>query len=93
MAAARFPWYWPEDAHRGWQSLRRRGPVYVVLVRGVLAWGGFMFICSLLMTLLGIVHREFFLGELLKTASICVLGGLLWGVSTWCFSEWAVPKI
>ena len=92
MAAARFPWYWPEDVHRAWQSLRHRGPIYFLFVRGVLGWGGFMFIFTMLMTLLGIFQRDLFPSALLKTGSICVLGGLLWGAVTWCFNEWLYRK-
>ena len=88
MTAARFPWYWREDVHSVWEILRRRGPIYFLLVRGVLRWGGFMFIFTVLMTLLGIFHRDLFLSALLRTAFICVMGGLAWGAVTWCCNEW-----
>jgi hypothetical protein len=47
-----------------------------------------MFIFTVLMTLLGIFHRDLFLSALLRTASICVLAGLAWGAFTWCSNEW-----
>ena len=88
MAAATFPWYWREDVHRVWEILRCRGLIYFLFVRGVLRWGGFMFIFTVLMTLLGIVHRDLSLSALLTTVVICVLGGLAWGAVTWCCNEW-----
>jgi hypothetical protein len=88
MTTATFPWYWREDVHRVWQILRHRGFVYFLLVRGVVRWGGFMFAFTVLMTLLGIFHNELFPSALLRTASICVMGGLAWGAATWCANEW-----
>src|SRR5215471_4613952 len=92
MPGARFPWYWREDVHQVWEILRRRGFIYFLLVRGVLRWGGFMFIFTVLMTVLGIFHRDLFLSALLRTASICVLGGVAWGAVTWCSNEWLYRK-
>jgi hypothetical protein len=88
MASARFRWYWSEDVHRVWEILRRRGLVYFLFVRGVLRWGGFMFVFSVLMTLIGVFHRDLFPSALLRTASTCVMGGLAWGATTWCCNEW-----
>ena len=88
MATARFPWYWREDVHSVWEILRRRGLIYFLVVRGVLRWGGFMFVFTVLMTLLGIFHRDLFPSTLLRTAFICVMGGLAWGTVTWCSNEW-----
>jgi hypothetical protein len=88
MPPATFPWYWREDVHHVWQILRRRGFIYFLLVRGVVRWGGFMFLFTVLMTLLGVFHRDLFASALLRTASLCVGGGLAWGTLTWCFNEW-----
>src|SRR3954468_21268873 len=88
MAAAKFPWYWREDVHSVWEILRRRGPIYFLFVRGVVRWGGFMFMLTVLMTLLGIFQRDLSPGTLLLTAVICIVGGLAWGAATWCCNEW-----
>ena len=88
MPPATFPWYWREDVHHVWEILRRRGLTYFLVVRGALRWGGFMFIFTVLMTLLGIFQRDLFPSALLRMAFICVLGGVAWGAVTWCFNEW-----
>jgi hypothetical protein len=81
-----FPWYWRERTHDWWQRLRRKGAVHFVIVRGVLAWGGIMFLVFFaLWDVIGLRPRT--LASMEKVAVLCAALGLLWGVSVWCTNE------
>jgi len=71
-----------------WPAIRARGLWHFVLLRGVLFWGGLMFVAMLVMMAMkfGITHPRF---PLLVgvDAGLCLVGGLVWGLSTWFLNE------
>ncbi|MEO5963406.1 MAG: hypothetical protein ABIO75_05400 [Thermomonas sp.] len=71
-----------------WPAIRAKGMARFVLVRGLLVWGGLMFVLSVAMTWVrfGPQHPRF--GLLLGVAAgLCAVGGLVWGLLTWTISE------
>ncbi len=92
--ATRFSWYWSEGMHRWWERLRRRGVAHFVVVRGVVAWGGSMFAFFTLSPLLFDFPSHVSLTPtlLLKTGGVCIVGGLLWGILSWCANEFLYRK-
>ena len=59
-----------------------------VLMRGLLFWGGLMFVFSIALTWMkfGPQHPRF--GLLLGVAAgLCAVGGVLWGMLTWTINE------
>ena len=71
-----------------WPAIRARGLWHFVLLRGVLFWGGLMFFAMLVMLAVkfGIGHPRF---PLLVgvDAGLCLIGGLVWGLTTWFLNE------
>jgi len=73
---------------RRWPAVRAKGMAHFVLMRGLLMWGGLMFVFFTAMTWVkfGPQHPRFVL-LLVVSAGLCAIGGLLWGVLTWAISE------
>lgn len=73
---------------RRWPAIRAKGMVHFVLMRGLLFWGGLMFVFSVAMTWVkfGPEHPRFAL-LLGVSAGLCSVGGLVWGVLTWAINE------
>ena len=93
--ATNFPWYWSERMHQKWQRLRAHGFAHFVLVRGVLGWGGSMF---LVFAVLSVVFAASFDAKLslpdvlLRVGLPCLVGGFGWGIVTWYGNEWLYRK-
>lgn len=71
-----------------WPAIRARGAARFILLRGVLLWGGVMFIVmSAFSTFrLGVHHPRLPL-MIVVAALLCAIGGLVWGVLTWTVNE------
>ncbi len=71
-----------------WPAIRARGPWHFVLVRGVLLWGGLMFMAMLVLTglRLGFDHPRYPLLAAIA-AALCAIGGVAWALLTWYFNE------
>jgi len=73
---------------RRWPAIRAKGRTHFILVRGVLAWGGMMFIAGLVAVwLMHAPSTRALSGYVAIAALLCVLGGLLWGAVTWHLNE------
>jgi hypothetical protein len=71
-----------------WARIRARGPRHFVLVRGVLVWGGLMFL------VMGLGFTGLVLGPQAYTPKLVAINawlwlaaGLLFGVTTWRINE------
>ena len=81
-----FPWYWTEGTQNLWQRLRQRGAFHFVLVRGVTARGGIMFLGFFaLWDVIGFRPRT--LASTAELVGLCLAFGFGWGVFVWCTSE------
>ena len=71
-----------------WPAIRARGLRHFVLVRGVLLWGGLMFLAMLVLTglRLGFDHPRYPLMAAVAVA-LCTIGGVAWALLTWYFNE------
>ena len=73
---------------RRWPAIRARGRTHFILVRGMLAWGGMMFIAGLVaMWLMRSPPPRVLPGFVAITALLCVAGGAFWGAATWHLNE------
>jgi hypothetical protein len=85
--ATKLPWYWSERMHQKWHRMRARGIAHFVLVRGVLAWGGSMFVFFVLFW--AVFAAPFFGAHIywpnfiLEVGVVFLAAGVLWGISTW----------
>ena len=78
----------PEQAHLAWARIRARGKWRFVLVRGVLLWGGLMFLTmGVLIPWLTHSAPEFTPRGFLVGAIVFPLGGLAWGMLVWWLGE------
>ena len=73
---------------KSWDTLRARGKWSFILIKGVLFWGGSMFVIMGLF-LPSLTHSPNALTPrlLIANAVIWPLGGLLWGVTVWWLME------
>ena len=71
-----------------WPAIRARGAARFILLRGVLLWGGAMFIAMSALSAfkLGVDHPRLPL-MIAVAALLCAIGGLVWGVLTWTINE------
>lgn len=71
-----------------WPAIRARGLTHFLLVKGMLLWGGAMFVAMGAFSAwrLGLDHPRLPL-MLAVTALLCALGGLVWAGTTWWFNE------
>ena len=71
-----------------WPSIRARGLTHFLLVKGLLLWGGIMFVVmgALSAGRLGLDHPRLPL-MLAITALLSAVGGLLWAATTWWINE------
>ena len=71
-----------------WPAIRARGATRFILMRGVLLWGGLVFVAMAAFTAakLGIHHPRFPL-MLAIAALLSAVGGLAWGALTWSINE------
>ncbi|MGD0832638.1 MAG: hypothetical protein ABR907_17025 [Terracidiphilus sp.] len=75
-----------EWQRRTWERKRRRGKLFFLLFRGVLRWGGAMFVLNMLSNVY-LLHKKL---EWISTLSLlagCLFFGFLWGVSLWFLNE------
>ena len=71
-----------------WPAIHARGAARFILLRGVLLWGGVMFIVMSAFSAfkLGVHHPRLPL-MIAVAALLCAVGGLVWGVLTWTINE------
>ena len=73
---------------RHWPAIRGKGRTRFIVVRGVLAWGGMMFVASLVAVWLMRDSLAKSLPELAAVSAVlCVASGLAWGAATWHLNE------
>lgn len=71
---------------RTWEAVRQKGILHFVIVRGVLGWGVWVALTSALTAWALTPHVQF--GLLLKRSLVIFpIGGILWGLSVWFFTE------
>jgi hypothetical protein len=81
----------PVPGRRSWATTRQRGWRHFVLVRGVLGWGGFVFVATTLPSIL--THRPGHSWELiLVRAVLWAIGGAGFGLAVWCLMEWLFKR-
>ncbi len=86
---ANFSWLWSEKLHKAWEVKRTKGALRFVLMDGLAAWGGPMFlIMSGGPVFFGFPYKvtpspSFWLFQVALWAG----AGLLYGVATWHVSE------
>ena len=71
-----------------WPAIRARGFTHFLLIKGVLLWGGLMFLAMLVITglQLGFDHPRYPL--LVGIALLlCAFGGAVWAALTWYLNE------
>ncbi len=73
---------------KNWPAVRAKGMTHFMLTRGLLMWGGLMFVffTVVIWVKFGPQHPQFVL-LLGVAAGLCAVGGLFWGVLTWTISE------
>ena len=69
-----------------WERIRARGEVFFVLIRGVLGYGGFVFVFSTCSAML-IFHRRLNAALVAEKALTWVLAGFFFGVIVWYLEE------
>ena len=71
-----------------WPAIRARGLTHFLLVKGLLLWGGIMFVVmgALSAYRLGLHHPRLPL-MLGIAAGVCAFGGLVWASLTWWIKE------
>ena len=76
-----------------WKSTRAKGAWNFILFRGVLGWGGLMFvIMGVVFPLIEHTPRALTPRGLAISFAICLIGGLLWGALVWLCMEWIFRK-
>jgi hypothetical protein len=77
-----------ERQRQAWQRLRQRGKLSFIFYRGILLWGGCMFVFS---TCTDVLIRHDHLDEspafLTIDALVWLLSGMIWGIWIWHRSE------
>ncbi len=75
-----------EKQRQSWEKIRKRGKLSFILYRGVLGWGGFMF---LVMTTFQVFvnHRSLSWSFMLVSALVWPLAGYVCGLCVWSWSE------
>jgi len=80
---------------RWWRTIRTRGLLRFIVLRGILLWAcGTFALATLLMFVIGdgqrfVAHN---VNQPLITIGALVSGGILWAVSVWYFTEWEYGK-
>ncbi len=80
----RFPMSGKESQR--WERIRGRGEVLFVLISGVLAFGGFVFVFSTCSAML-IFHRHLDAALVAEQALTCLVVGFFFGVIIWYLEE------
>ena len=78
----------PRRVRERWPAIRARGFARFLLVKGVLLWGGLMFVFITAMTVfrLGTAHPH--LPLLIGLAALlCAIGGAVWAALSWWLNE------
>ena len=71
-----------------WPAIRARGFIRFLLLKGLLVWGGFMFLFLTALTTfqLGTDHPHLPL-VIGMAALLCAIGGMFWAAVTWWSNE------
>ncbi len=69
-----------------WEKKRRHGRRSFLLYRGILRWGGIMFILTTITNHFALHQKLGWLSELSLLAG-CLLAGYIWGFFTWGINE------
>jgi hypothetical protein len=69
-----------ERQRLNWEKKRRNGKLFFVLFRGILRWGGFMFLLTTLSNVY-LLHKELQWISGLSLLAGCLFFGFLWGLS------------
>lgn len=71
-----------------WPAVRERGAARFILLRGLLLWGGALFVVMSAFSAfkLGLDHPRLPL-MIAIVALLCAVGGLVWGALTWSINE------
>lgn len=73
---------------RRWPAIRAKGRAHFLLVRGMLAWGGAMFVVALIALWLTRASLRHPLPEMIAVAfALCAISGIVWGAVTWHSNE------
>jgi hypothetical protein len=93
MSAGDFPWWYPRRSHEAWSKVRDKGIWRFVFIKGLLGYGGLMFVFTALLSPY-IRHSTEMLSpdRLAMNAAIWAVAGLAWGAITWHVCERAFLK-
>jgi hypothetical protein len=75
-----------ERQRLSWEKKRRHGKLFFLLFRGVLRWGGFMFLLTTLSNVY-LLHKKLEWISGLSLLAGCLIFGFLWGLSLWFLNE------
>ena len=87
-------WGWSEKSHKSWAVARAKGRSRFILEKGLLTWGGTMFvIMACAPVFFGVPYRTtpsawYWVWQPALWAS----GGLVWGIAVWYTMEWQYKK-
>ena len=78
----------PDEARLAWAKVRAKGKWHFILVKGVLLWGGLMFLAmGVLVPWSTHSASEFTPRGYMIDAIVFPLGGLVWGLLVWWLGE------
>jgi len=73
---------------RRWPAIRARGAARFILLRGLLFWGGCMFVAMSAFSAVKLgLHHPRLSAMIAIAALLCAVGGLVWGALTWTVNE------
>jgi len=75
-----------EKQRQSWEKIRKRGQLSFILYRGVLGWGGLMFLV-MTATKVFVDHRRLSWFSMLVSALVWALAGYCWGLCVWSWTE------
>jgi hypothetical protein len=69
-----------------WKSMRTKGMAHFILINGVVKMGGALF---LVVSVAGniLLRRQWLAEELVSEATVCLIGGLVFGIVLWLINE------
>jgi hypothetical protein len=75
-----------EKQRRAWEEKRKQGKRSYILRRGVMRWGGFMFVLTACSDVV-VRHEKLDWILLLSLMIGCLLFGYIWGLCIWVLNE------